>query len=226
MSLTTDLSTAGSGGPSHRLPDPVQPECAHIPPFQQPPPSLSPGHPESPNLANRAPEAQGRPADTTPPQHGARVAAGKGLESHCWGWEAWSCLAGRPGSRAFSCGFSGPCALGLFAHLLWGWFLTLTPGAKSQSEHLVIAPVHPVCLHWPCWAGAEAGGAGLEWGSLRARGSPSLTGEETPCQAQRPRPPTSAAAPTQPWRPKFPLSEGRFGFGDAFAEASMHREPW
>lgn len=67
VSLTTDLSTAGSGAPSHHLPDSVQPECAHVPPFQQPPPSPSPGHPESPNLTNRAPEAQGRPADMTPP---------------------------------------------------------------------------------------------------------------------------------------------------------------
>lgn len=67
VSLTTDVSTAGSGAPSHHLPDSVQPECAHVPPFQQPPPSPSPGHPESPNLTNRAPEAQGRPADMTPP---------------------------------------------------------------------------------------------------------------------------------------------------------------
>lgn len=53
------------------------------------------------------------------------------------------------------------------------------------------------------------------WEPQSDEGGDPMPGSETP-------PPTSAAAPTQPQRPKFPLSEGRFGFGDGFTEVSVH----
>lgn len=132
VSLTTDVSTAGSGAPSHHLPDSVQPECAHVPPFQQPPPSPSPGHPESPNLTNRAPEAQGRPADMTPPHstRPGRPPPGRAVRATVGpGGVGLSRRQTRlPGAQLRLLRCLCTCAP---PHPLWGWFPTLTPGAKS-----------------------------------------------------------------------------------------------
>lgn len=66
MSLTTDVSTASSGAPSHHLPDSVQPECARpsVPAAASFP---SPGHPEAPTLQTGPLRHRGRPADMDPP---------------------------------------------------------------------------------------------------------------------------------------------------------------
>ena len=76
VSLTTELSTAGSGGPSHRLQIlcslstlmSLHPSSCLLPP---------PGHPQSPSLANRAPEAQRRSPTTR------RLLTALGRGGHC-----------------------------------------------------------------------------------------------------------------------------------------------
>ena len=175
VSLTTELSTAGSGGPSHCLQIlcslsilmSLHPSSCLLPP--------SPGHPQRPSLANRAPEAQRR----SPTTRRLLIALGRGGHHQEGPFES---LQG-PGGVVLSHGQTrlprlSAAASATFVHLVslptcsGGGSPTLTLGAKSESEHLLIIPVHPVRLHWPRWTEAEAGGAGLEGGACAPVGAP------------------------------------------------------